>query len=202
MTHTAFDNFKILTIQSHVAYGYVGNKIATFALQLLGNEALAINTLQFSNHTGYGKWRGQIFTPEHIEDVLFGLKENGMLYQCDAILTGYIGDSRIGEVVLNAIAEIKSRNKSAIYCCDPVMGDAGRGFYVNSGVQDYMRSKAILQADIITPNQFEASALAQQEIKTASALMLSGTLGEPPARAITKTIPAETETSTFRKNLF
>jgi pyridoxine kinase len=158
--------FKILTVQSHVVYGYVGNKVATFALQRLGNEVLPINTLQFSNHTGYEKWHGQVFTAEHVEDVIIGLKENDMLYQCNAIITGYIGDESIGEVVLSAVDEIKSQNKSAIYCCDPVMGDTEQGFYVNADVQKYMRLKAISNADIITPNQFEASALANQKIET------------------------------------
>lgn len=60
----------ILSIQSHVAYGYVGNRAATFPLQRLGFDVWAVNTVQFSNHTGYGAWKGEAFSPAHVRAVI------------------------------------------------------------------------------------------------------------------------------------
>src|SRR5688572_24371027 len=121
---------KILSIQSHVAYGYVGNRAAVFPLQLLGYDVIAINTVQFSNHTGYGKWTGMVFEDRHIGDIVAGLEENGALDEVDAVLSGYLGDAALGGIVLDAVCRIRAHRPDMIYCCDPVMGDTGRGFFV------------------------------------------------------------------------
>lgn len=154
----------ILSIQSHVAYGYVGNKAATFPLQLLEHEVININTVQFSNHTGYGKWQGQVFSASHISDVILGLEDLGELKNCNALLSGYLGDASIGSSILNAYRKIKALNPSMLYCLDPVMGDIDRGFYVKEGIFDFFKEEALKVADIITPNQFEASKLSGIEI--------------------------------------
>jgi len=145
----------ILTIQSHVAYGHVGNRAAVFPLERLGCEVIAVNTVQFSNHTGYGAWTGSIFPPDHVADVLAGVEARGGLDGCSAVLTGYMGDAALGDVVLGAVARVKARNPAALYCCDPVMGDVGRGFFVRPGIPEFFRDRAVPAADIITPNQFE-----------------------------------------------
>ena len=124
----------ILSIQSHVAYGYVGNKAACFPLQLLGHEVVNINTVQFSNHTGYGKWQGQVFTAEHIDKIISGLEDLEVLGQCNALLSGYLGDASLGSSILTAYHKIKAVNPGIIYCLDPVMGDIDRGFYVRDGI--------------------------------------------------------------------
>lgn len=150
-----------LTIQSHVAWGHVGNSAAVLPLQLLGVEAVAIHTVQFSNHTGYGEFKGQVFPAQHIRDVLEGLQARGILEQCDAVLSGYLGDPGTGEAILEAVAAIRQLRPDARYICDPVMGDVGRGIFVRPGIPDFLRHRAVPNTDIITPNQFEFELLSQ-----------------------------------------
>ncbi|WP_175253962.1 pyridoxal kinase PdxY [Pseudomonas sp. BMW13] len=145
----------VLSIQSHVAWGHVGNAAAVFPLQRLGFEVLPIHTVQFSNHTGYGQFRGQVFGAEHIRDVLLGLRERGVLPRLAAVLSGYLGDADTGRVILEAVGEIRQHNPALRYLCDPVMGDVGRGVFVNPAIPDFLRDQAIPCATIITPNQFE-----------------------------------------------
>lgn len=145
----------VLSIQSHVAYGYVGNRAAVFPLQRLGCDVMAVNTVQFSNHTGYGSWKGDVFSAAHVQQVLDGVGERGALDACDAVLSGYMGDAAMGSVILSAVARVKAAKADALYCCDPVMGDVGRGFFVRPGIPEFMRDHAVPAADMVTPNQFE-----------------------------------------------
>ncbi|MFM2485986.1 pyridoxal kinase PdxY [Celerinatantimonas yamalensis] len=156
----------LLSIQSHVAYGHVGNSAAVFPLQRQGFEVSAIHTVQFSNHTGYGEFKGEVFTPAHLREVLDGIEDRGALKQMSALLTGYLGDQYTGEVTLDALQRIRRHRPDALYCCDPVMGDVGRGFFVKPGLPEWIRDYAIPHADLITPNQFELSFLADQRIET------------------------------------
>lgn len=149
----------ILSMQSHVAYGYVGNSAAVFPLQRLGHEVININTVQFSNHTGYGSWTGDIMSLEHIDKIFTGLSDKGVLENLDAILTGYIGDGALGEVLLKWLEIIKAKNPKVIYCCDPVIGDVGRGIFVRPGVPEFFANRALQFSDILTPNQFELTYL-------------------------------------------
>ena len=144
----------ILSIQSWVAYGHVGNAAAVFPLQRLGAEVWAINTVQFSNHTGYGSWTGEVATGAAIAALVEGVAERGALPRCDAVLSGYMGDREIGTAILDAAARVRAANPRALYCCDPVIGDVG-GVYVRPGVPEFIRAEALPQADIVTPNQFE-----------------------------------------------
>ena len=145
----------VLSIQSHVAYGHVGNDAAMLPLQLLGIEPVAIHTVQFSNHTGYGEFKGQVFTPAHVQDVLDGLRARGVLARCTAVLSGYLGDAGVGEVILSAVQEVRAAHPKAHYLCDPVMGDVGRGLFVRPGIPDFLRKRALSQASVITPNHYE-----------------------------------------------
>jgi pyridoxine kinase len=145
----------ILTIQSHVAYGHVGNAAAVFALQRLGVEAWPIHTVQFSNHTGYGSWRGRAFDVAMIHELMQGISERGVLETCDGVLSGYLGTAEIGGAVLDAVAQVKRANPRARYCCDPVIGDVGRGVFVQPGIAEFMRTHVVPAADIATPNHFE-----------------------------------------------
>lgn len=153
----------ILSIQSHVASGHVGNDAAVFPLQRLGFEVIAINTVQFSNHTGYGRWTGQVFGADHIKDVLMGLQAHGALAKVDGLLTGYLGDPAVGEIILETLELLPDH---AVWLCDPVMGDVGRGFFVREGIPVFFRDRAVPRAKIITPNQFELEHLTQRTIKT------------------------------------
>lgn len=153
----------ILSIQSHVAYGYVGNRAAAFPLQRMGCDVMAVNTVQFSNHTGYGEARGHVFTPEAIADVIDGIYARGAFSTCHALLSGYMGSAALGQVIVETARRIKRANRHAIYCCDPVMGDTGAGFFVDEDLPPFFRDHAIAAADIITPNQFELCALSGVE---------------------------------------
>ena len=161
----------ILSIQSHVAYGHVGNDAAVFPLQRLGAEVIAVHTVQFSNHTGYGAWTGEVFQAQMIADIMRGVEERGALGLCDGILSGYMGSADIGAAILDAALTVRSANPGALYCCDPVMGDVGRGVFVRPELPDMMRAKAMPEADIVTPNQFELSLLTGQEISDRASLV-------------------------------
>ncbi len=161
----------ILSIQSHVAYGHVGNAAAVFPLQRLGAEVWPVHTVQFSNHTGYGAWRGQVFGAELIRDVVTGIEERGALPKCDGVLSGYMGDAAIGEAILEAAAKVKAANGQARYCCDPVIGDVGRGVFVRPGIPEFMRDRAVKAADVVTPNQFELEYLAGMETGSLAAAL-------------------------------
>jgi pyridoxine kinase len=145
----------ILSIQSHVAYGHVGNASAVFPMQRLGVEVWPIHTVQFSNHTGYGAWKGRVFDGPMVEEIVDGLSDRGVLSRCDGILSGYMGSSDIGSAILSSVERVRFANPRAIYCCDPVIGDVGRGIFVRAGIPEFMRDKALPVADIITPNRFE-----------------------------------------------
>jgi pyridoxine kinase len=149
----------ILSIQSHVAYGHVGNRAAVFPLERMGYEVWPINTVQFSNHTGYGSWTGEIFTSSHLALVWSGVKAQGVIGDCEAVLSGYMGSADIGHFVLQAVDQVKAERPDALYCCDPVMGDYGKGFFVAEGIPAFISRQAVAAADIITPNQFEAEAI-------------------------------------------
>ena len=154
----------ILSIQSSVAYGHVGNSAAVFPLQRIGVEVWPVNTVHFSNHTGYGVWRGTVLPAEVVAEVIRGIEERGVLQECDGVLSGYMGDASLGEVILDAFQRVREANSGAVYCCDPVMGDVGRGFFVRPGIPQFMRDRAVPAATIITPNQFELEYLAKRVV--------------------------------------
>jgi pyridoxine kinase len=156
----------ILSIQSWVAYGHVGNASAIFPLQRLGAEVWGIHTVQFSNHTGYGAWRGQVFGAELIAECVQGIEERGVMARCDAVLSGYMGSAEIGAAILDAARRVKAANPAALWCCDPVIGDVGRGVFVRPGIPEFMRDQALPAADIITPNQFELEWLTGREVRS------------------------------------
>lgn len=152
-------NMNILSIQSHVAYGHVGNASAVFPMQRLGVEVWPIHTVQFSNHTGYGAWKGRVFDGTMIDEVMEGMAERGVLASCDGVLSGYMGSADIGHAILSAVARVRTANPDALYACDPVIGDVGRGVFVRPGIPEFMRDQAMKVADIVTPNQFELELL-------------------------------------------
>jgi pyridoxine kinase len=145
----------VLSIQSWVAFGNVGNTAALFPLQRLGCETWSLNTVAFSNHTGYGKWRGDAVPAPAIAALFDGIAELGVLPRCDAVLSGYLGERETGPVLLDIVARVKQANPRALFCCDPVMGDVATGWYVRAGVPEFYRDRALVAADIATPNRFE-----------------------------------------------
>ena len=168
----------ILSIQSWVAFGYVGNAAAVFPLQRLGFEVSAIHTVQFSNHTGYGAWTGSVYPPESITELVQGMADRGVLAGVDAVLSGYMGSAGTIHAVQDAVSRVRASNPNALYCLDPVMGDVGRGVFVRPEIPDMMR-QAVPHADIVTPNQFELELLTGRAVRTLTdALKAARTLRE------------------------
>ncbi len=157
---------KILSVQSSVAYGHVGNSAAVFPLQRLGHEVWPVLTVHFSNHTGYGAWRGPLLAASDVADVIAGIDDRDVLGEADAVLSGYQGDPAVGAVILDAVRRVKELNPAAVYCCDPVMGDVGRGMFVRPGIPEFMRDTVVPEADVVTPNHFELDFLAGTTTRT------------------------------------
>ncbi|QIM67454.1 pyridoxal kinase [Mannheimia granulomatis] len=171
----------VLSIQSHVVFGYAGNKAATFPMQLLGVDVWALNTVQFSNHTQYGKWGGMVIPKEQIGDIVDGINNIGQLSHCDAVLSGYIGSAEQVQEIVNAFQKVKTENPNAIYVCDPVMGHPDKGCIVADGVKEGLINLAMAQADIITPNLVELRELSgltvenfEQAIEAVKAILSKG----------------------------
>ncbi|MGP7961506.1 pyridoxal kinase PdxY [Sanguibacter sp. A247] len=152
---------KILSIQSSVAFGHVGNSAAVFPLQRIGVEVMPVHTVNFSNHTGYGAWRGPLIDPADVRDVVVGIEERGAFVDTDAVLSGYQGGEGIADVILDAVARVKAANPDALYACDPVMGNAKSGCFVAPAIPVLLRDRVVPAADIITPNQFELGFLTE-----------------------------------------
>jgi pyridoxine kinase len=145
----------VLSVQSRVAYGHVGNAASVFALQRLGIEAWALDTVAFSNHTGHGQWRGAAVPAAVIAELFEGIAALGVLPQLDAVLSGYLGDAATGPLLLDILARVRAANPAALFCVDPVIGDVDTGSYVTPGIAEFFRDRALAMADIVTPNQFE-----------------------------------------------
>ena len=154
----------ILSIQSAVAYGHVGNSAAVFPLQRIGHEVWPVHTVNFSNHTGYGAWKGPVLPADDVAAVIAGVEERGAFPLVDAILTGYQGAPTIADVIIDTVARVKEANPKAIYACDPVMGNAKSGCHVADEIPPMLRSKVVPVADIIFPNQFELGYLTERDV--------------------------------------
>ncbi|XP_015591886.1 pyridoxal kinase [Cephus cinctus] len=154
----------VLSIQSHVVYGYVGNKSATFPLQLLGFDVDAINSVQLSNHTGYKVFKGQVLNAQDLDDLVDGLSTND-LDNYSHLLTGYVGSASFLRRIAKLIHVLKQKNPDLIYVCDPVMGDNGK-MYVPEELKEIYKSDIVPLADIVTPNQFELEVLTQKSAST------------------------------------
>lgn len=156
----------VLSVQSHVAYGHVGNSSAVFTMQRLGVEVWPVHTVQFSNHTGYGQWRGRVYDSESVAELIAGIADRGVLDQCDGVLSGYLGSADIGHAVLGAVSTVKAANPDMVYCCDPVLGDVGVGVFVAAGLPEFLTEHALPAADLITPNHFELDLLCGRATRT------------------------------------
>ena len=167
----------ILSIQSDVVYGHVGNAAARFALQRLGHEVWAVPTVLLSSHAGYARVGGESLSADLLRRVIDGLDANGWLGACDAVLSGYLGHADHARLVADAVRRAKSAN--ALYCLDPVFGDAGRA-YAKPGVAEAMARELLPLADIVTPNVFELASLTSVTIRNADdAHVAAKRLGRP-----------------------
>ncbi|CAB5718030.1 pyridoxal kinase PdxY [Aeromonas dhakensis] len=160
---------RVLSIQSHVVFGCAGNSAAVFPMRRMGLEVWPVNTVQFSNHTQYSAgWQGMVMPNGHIRQLMAGLADIGVLGQCDAILSGYLGSAEQGEEILAAVAHLKALNPAARYFCDPVMGHPDKGCIVAPGVADFLKNRALACADLLAPNLLELEQLTGREIHNLS----------------------------------
>ncbi len=176
---------EILSIQSSVSYGFAGNSVAVFTMRRAGFDIWPVFTVNFSNHTGYGAWRGPVIAPDQVAEVVRGIDDRGVLARVEAVLSGYQGAPDMGRTILDAVNLVRERNPQAIYCCDPVMGDVDRGFYAAPGIPEFMRESVVPQATIMTPNLFELEYLTGQQTSTvAEAVAAAAALRERGPRIV------------------
>src|SRR5437868_7653662 len=171
----------VISIQSQVAFGHVGNSAAAFPMQMHGIDVIAVPTTLLSNRPGYPSIRGRVLDAPLVSDLLRGVEERGAVETSDMILSGYLGSGEIAAVVADFVARAKTRNPKLAYCCDPVLGDRDRGLFVAAEIPPLVRDRLCPLADIITPNHFEFEFLcgtkattASQVIEAAQALMARG----------------------------
>jgi pyridoxine kinase len=170
-----------------------------FPLQCLGIEAWALDTVAFSNHTGHGRWRGEVVAARQVAELFEGIADLGVLPSLDAVLSGYIGAAETGAVLLDIVARVKAANPNALFCCDPVIGDVDTGSYVRDGVAEFFRDNALGLADIVTPNRFELEYLTgcsiaslAEAVEAAAALRAQG-----PAVVLVTSLDAEPDRLTM-----
>jgi pyridoxine kinase len=166
----------VLSIQSQVVYGHVGNAAAAFALQRQGVEVWPLPTAVLAHHAGYGsppgrhlgspqaRPPGRVSEAAEITALVDGIAARGALRQCTGVLTGWVGTAANGEAALAAVAQVKAANPRALYLCDPVIGDEGKGMYVPPDVAAFFRDRAAPAADVLTPNRFELAWLSGQDV--------------------------------------
>lgn len=165
MMRTTMKN--ILAIQSHVVFGHAGNSAAEFPIRRLGVNIWPLNTVQFSNHTQYGKWTGSVMSADHLVDVVRGIEDIDQLKRCDAVLSGYMGSPEQGNAIIDIVKQVKHANPKALYFCDPVMGHPEKGCIVVPGVADFLCRVALPASDIIAPNLLELEELnGKQQVNT------------------------------------
>ncbi|CAD5107129.1 pyridoxal kinase PdxY [Zestomonas carbonaria] len=177
MPHTP----NLLSIQSHVVFGHAGNGAAVFPLQRIGVNVWPLNTVQFSNHTQYGQWAGEVLPPEQIPALIEGIAAIGELGRCDGVVSGYLGSAAQGRAILAGVARIKAANPRALYLCDPVMGHPEKGCIVAPEVGEFLLEEAAALADFLCPNQLELDSFAGRRptsladcVEMAEALLVRG----------------------------
>ena len=183
----------VLSFQSSVVLGHVGNAAAALPLQCLGHEVWTLDTVRLSNHPAHGGFRGRAATAEELRDLFTGVRERGALKRCEAVISGYLGDAALGPVVLEAVAAVKRANRKALYVCDPVMGERGRGLYARAGIPEFFAEHAIPRADIALPNLFELEYLTGMTCDDLGAIRKAATslLRQGPRLVVVKGIARE-----------
>jgi pyridoxine kinase len=173
----------VISIQSQVAYGHVGNSAAVFPIQMHGIDVIAVPTTLLSNRPGYETIRGRVLEAELVADLLRGIEERGAVDAAQMILSGYLGSAGNATVVADFVGRAKAKNPSLLFCCDPVLGDRDRGLFVHADIPPLVRDLLCPLADIVTPNHFEfewlsgaKAATIDQLTKAARAFMARGTV--------------------------
>jgi len=160
----------VLSIQSHVVYGAAGNSSAVFPMRRLGVNVWPMHTVQFSNHTQYGKWKGAVIPSQQLVELVDGIADIGELWRCDAVLSGYLGSEEQAGAVIEVVRRAKEANPAALFCCDPVMGHPAKGCIVAPGVAEYLTREVVSRSDIVCPNTVELGILTGQGDKGLSTM--------------------------------
>ncbi|NKD45199.1 pyridoxal kinase [Haematospirillum jordaniae] len=185
----------VVSVQSHVAYGHVGNAAAVFPLQRMGFEVWPVHTCQLSSRLGYPDVRGDIFRPAHVRDVLSGLEGNGILGQCSAMVSGFLGRAALGKVIAKAVGRMRDSNLESLYVCDPVMGDdnaSGTGvLYAPADIPAFFADCLVPMADVVVPNRFELALLAGMDVRTVEDALKAAkaVIGRGPRLVVTTSLP-------------
>ena len=174
----------VISIQSQVAFGHVGNSAAVFPMQMHGIDVIAVPTTLLSNRPGYPTIRGRVLDAPLVADLLLGIEERGALDTCQMILSGYLGSSEIAAVVADFVARARARHPHLIYCCDPVLGDRDRGLFVRAGIPPLVRDLLCPLADIITPNHFEFEFLCGAKVTTIDQVIAQARILRGPSTVV------------------
>lgn len=184
----------VLSIQSEVAAGHVGNSAARFALQRLGRRVFALPSVLYSNHPGRGAFRGRVTPAEELTALLDGLEQLGELKSVAAVVSGYLGAAAQADVVRDAVTRVRRASPQALFLLDPVFGDEG-GAYDARGVAEAMARMLLPLADITTPNRFELQSLSSRAVTDApSAVAAARLLG--PRLVLATSVPQGAELGT------
>jgi pyridoxine kinase len=175
----------VIAIQSQVVHGHVGNSAAVFPLQACGIEVAAVPTALLSNHPHYSSMRGGVLNVEFVCDLLAGLEERGLVDTCKVLISGYLGSPAIAAAVIDFVRRAKARNPNLLYLCDPVMGDADLGFYVDEDMRALYCEGLVPLADIITPNHFELEHLVRRAPATVEGIVAAARGLGPSTVAVT-----------------
>ena len=189
----------ILTIHSHVSYGHVGNSAVIYPLQRLGHEVWPIHTVLLSHHPGHSGWHGVKLQSSHINEIFLGIKAHGLLNQCEAVLTGYLGSKNVGHRALHIWNEVRRANPTALIFCDPILGDETEGIYVSKSLISFYREQAIPAADMIFPNRLELELLSGIEVVDPHSALIAARqlIDTGPKTVVATSIPAGENLSTI-----
>jgi pyridoxine kinase len=155
----------ILSLQSTVSYGHVGNSAAVLPLQRLGFDVWPVTTVQLGHHPGYGKFAGHVVEPERLAVIIDGVLERAPLEDCAGLLVGYLGDAAVVDLVIGTWRTLRARRPDLVYLLDPVIGDDGPGVFVRPGVPAAIKDRLLPLATVLTPNRFELALLAGQAVE-------------------------------------
>ena len=161
----------VISIQSQVAFGHVGNSAAVFPMQMHGIDVIAVPTTLLSNRPGYPTMRGRVLDAQLVADLLLGVEERGALDTAKMILSGYLGSPGIAAAVADFVTRAKASHPALLYCCDPVLGDRDRGLFVQADIPPLLRDRLCPLADIVTPNHFEFEWLCGAKASTAGKMI-------------------------------
>ncbi|MEW6256310.1 MAG: pyridoxal kinase [Pseudomonadota bacterium] len=161
----------VISIQSQVVHGHVGNSAAVYPMQAKGVTVAAVPTALLSNHPHYPTMRGQILDAGLVGDLLRGVEERGLVEHAAVLLTGYLGSPEIACRVRDFVVDARKRNPRLIYLCDPVIGDDDLGVFVADGMAELFRDQLVPLASLITPNPFELEYLTGRKARDAGNLL-------------------------------